>query len=364
MRRSILRTEGYEAAFDGLRASVRIVKLRNMGPAMADDAKAKPLGARSPGAAPDVAREADERRRVEEITRDMEALGHALNERDRQARSDIAQKAEIKSAVADEVPSQPGQPATIPATSQQRKPMARSGGRIRRSKLRLSLAAGIIGLSLVSAEALMPMGAWTKTVQDVYRSAVIKTQRLTVRTNEESGTGWSETPTQNAVPDPKATEEKAASAVATREEDTGQALEETKARAAREMAQARVAAEEAARRQTADDARLKATQSSQIGAEAKPKSDAEVRAQAEKAEAGLKLSEKDRKEVQSALNALGHSMPQITGYFGPRTRAMIMAWQKMQGLPETGFLTGDQLETLRQQAAVALEKNNRAQRPR
>jgi peptidoglycan hydrolase-like protein with peptidoglycan-binding domain len=87
----------------------------------------------------------------------------------------------------------------------------------------------------------------------------------------------------------------------------------------------------------------------------------DARQQAEKAEAGLNLSEQDRKRVQVALNSLGHEFPTVTGYFGPRTRAMIAAWQKVQGLPETGFLTADQLATLLQQAAPALAKYDQAQ---
>jgi len=78
----------------------------------------------------------------------------------------------------------------------------------------------------------------------------------------------------------------------------------------------------------------------------------------EKAEAGLNLSEQDRKKIQMALNSLGHSMPTATGFFGPRTRAMIKAWQKAQGLPDTGFLTEPQLATLFQQAATALPKQD------
>jgi hypothetical protein len=41
---------------------------------------------------------------------------------------------------------------------------------------------------------------------------------------------------------------------------------------------------------------------------------------------------------------------------------MITAWQKTQGLPETGYLTEAQLATLRQQAAAALAKYDQAQR--
>ena len=77
----------------------------------------------------------------------------------------------------------------------------------------------------------------------------------------------------------------------------------------------------------------------------------------EKAEAGLNLSEQDRKKVQMALNSLGHPIS-TDSFFGPRTRAMIKAWQKAQGLPDTGFLTEPQLATLFQQAANALPKQD------
>ena len=87
----------------------------------------------------------------------------------------------------------------------------------------------------------------------------------------------------------------------------------------------------------------------------------DTRQQAERAEAGLNLSEQDRKRVQVALNSLGHEIATATGYFGPRIRVMITAWQKAQGLPETGRLTEAQLATLRQQAAPALTKYDQAQ---
>ena len=79
------------------------------------------------------------------------------------------------------------------------------------------------------------------------------------------------------------------------------------------LAQARAAAQEAAKRQAAEDARLKTEQAARKAAEGKPKSDAEVRGQAERADAGLKLSEQDRKRVQVALtrwatNSYGHGL--------------------------------------------------------
>jgi peptidoglycan hydrolase-like protein with peptidoglycan-binding domain len=75
----------------------------------------------------------------------------------------------------------------------------------------------------------------------------------------------------------------------------------------------------------------------------------------------LNLSEQDRKRVQVALNSLGHPIPTVTGYFGSRTRAMIAAWQKAQGLPDTGYLTEAQLTSLWQQAAPALSKDDEVQ---
>jgi len=94
------------------------------------------------------------------------------------------------------------------------------------------------------------------------------------------------------------------------------------------------------------------------GAQARRVDQAKPAAAPEKAEAGLNLSEQDRKKVQMALNSLGYPMPTVTGFFGPRTQAMIKAWQKAQGLPDTGFLTEPQLATLFQQAANALPKQD------
>jgi peptidoglycan hydrolase-like protein with peptidoglycan-binding domain len=80
-------------------------------------------------------------------------------------------------------------------------------------------------------------------------------------------------------------------------------------------------------------------------------------------EAALHLSDDDRKRVQVALGALGHDIgSRPTGYFGRRTRAMITAWQKAQGQPETGYLTASQLADLRLQAAPALAKYDAEQK--
>ena len=159
----------------------------------------------------------------------------------------------------------------------------------------------------------------------------------------------------------KVAEEKAAAEATARKaaEEKGEA-EAT----ARKAVEGKIAAEAAARK-VAEDIRLtgeegarKAAALPDPAAQAKRADEMKLdpRQQAERAEAGLNLSEQDRKGVQVALNSLGYEFPTATGYFGPRTRAMVAAWQKAQGLPETGFLTASQLATLQQQAASALAK--------
>ncbi|HKU96802.1 MAG TPA: peptidoglycan-binding protein, partial [Vineibacter sp.] len=168
----------------------------------------------------------------------------------------------------------------------------------------------------------------------------------------------------------KAVEEKAAAeqaAAARWREEEAQRAAERKAKAdaeAREKAEAeaRAAAEETARRQAADEARQQAEAEARRAAEAKPKSDAEARQEAEAAEAALRLSDQDRKRVQAALTSLGHDVRSTSGTFGPRTRAMIAAWQKKQGLPETGYLTAVQVAALQQQVADAQAKPEAAPR--
>jgi Putative peptidoglycan binding domain len=328
----------------------------------------KPQVVRSPEPGVGSAREAEERRRVAEIAREIEELGCALEGRDRLARSATAERAKSS-------PAQAGQPvgrvgdhstpesepllvvadATIPASPQQRKLVAEGGPPTRRRKWRTSLAVEIILLSLVAGGALMLMGPPIEIAQGAYRSAVAEIQRLTARENAET----------------EATARKAAEEKALAEEAEWKAAEKkkaveekAKAEAAREMAevQARAAVQEAARRQAAEDARLEAEEAVRKATEGKPKSDAEVRQQAERAEADLNLYEQDRKRVQVALNSLGHEISTVTGYFGPRTRAMITAWQQTQGLPKTGYLTKAQLATLQQQAAAALAKYDQSQR--
>jgi tetratricopeptide (TPR) repeat protein len=183
-----------------------------------------------------------------------------------------------------------------------------------RHKGRTVLAPVIIVLCLAGATSML-IGPPLEIAEDVYRSALAEVQRLT-------------------------------------------GVETVEAEAARKAAEGK-AGLEAAVRSSAEQtpavgiARLKAPEEAREAAEGKPTSTAELREQAEKTESALALPEQDRKKVQVALNSLGHEMPTVTGYFGPRTRAMITAWQKKQGLPETGFLDASQLAALQEQATPA-----------
>jgi hypothetical protein len=378
---------------------------------MADDQNEKPQIVRSPEPGVEAAREAEERRRVAEIARDFEELGRALEGRDRLARFDTAERAESSPAQAgqsaggvgdrstpepeplptvaemssapNEDSPQVGKFATIPAIPQQRKPVAEGSPPTKRRKWGPSLAVSGGAFMLMGPPIEIAQDAYRRAeaemqrltaqgieiAQDAYRRAVAEMLRLTARENAETEAAARKAAEEKALAEEaerKAAEGELAAVAAARrhEEEARQSAEEkARAEAAREMAeaQARAAAQEAAKRQAAEDARLKAEEAARKAAEGKPKSDAEVREQAEMAEAGLKLSEQDRKRVQVALNSLGHEIPTATGYFGPRTRAMITAWQKTQGLPETGYLTEAQLATLRQQAAAASAKYDQAQ---
>jgi hypothetical protein len=378
-----------------MRPCIPSARFANKWGQMADDWSEKRQILRLPKPRDESAREAEERRRVVEITREIEELGRALESRER-AESLPAQAGQSAEGAGNRSPPEPeplatqvGKVATIPSIPQQRKLVAEDGLPTRRRKSGPSVAAVIIVLSLACGGALMLVGPpiqitqdadriaqnTYRSAQDAYRSAVAEMQRLTARENAEAEAAARKAAEEKALAaeterkaveekaaeekalaeeaERKATEEKLAAVAAARrhEDEARQAAEEkAKAEAAREMAeaQARAAAQEGAKRQVVEDGRLKAEEAARKAAEGKPKSDAEGRVQAERAEASLNLSEQDRKGVQVALNSLGHKIPTTTGHFGPRTRAMITAWQKTQGLPETGYLTEAQLATLLQ----------------
>jgi peptidoglycan hydrolase-like protein with peptidoglycan-binding domain len=77
---------------------------------------------------------------------------------------------------------------------------------------------------------------------------------------------------------------------------------------------------------------------------------AETRAQA--AEAALGFNRDARRDIQRDLSLLGFNPRGIDGVFGPGSRAAITAWQRTGGFPSTGYLTAEQVRTLRDAAAV------------
>ncbi|WP_296765391.1 peptidoglycan-binding domain-containing protein [Sediminimonas sp.] len=68
-------------------------------------------------------------------------------------------------------------------------------------------------------------------------------------------------------------------------------------------------------------------------------------------EAALDLDRNARREVQRDLSLLGFDPRGIDGVFGPGSRAAIRAHQRSLGMPETGYLSAEQLRILRRDAA-------------
>ena len=135
--------------------------------------------------------------------------------------------------------------------------------------------------------------------------------------------------------------EAAAAAQKKAEEDRQKAEED------RQRAEAAAAAQK-----KAEEDRLKA-------AEARQKADAEAAALklAETTEAALKLSPVDRQRVQVALTSLGFDTQGSDGVLGPRSREMILNWQRARKqLPTTGYLTAAQQQALLGEAAPAVAK--------
>ena len=133
-------------------------------------------------------------------------------------------------------------------------------------------------------------------------------------------------------------------------------------------AEARQKAEaDALAQKTADEAQQKAEAAAKLKAEAeaKQKVDAEAAAQklaAEIAESALRLGPNDRQHIQVALTSLGFDTQGIDGVLGPRSRAMIQAWQQARNNLATGFLTAPQQQALLGQATSALAKFDEDQR--
>jgi len=125
-------------------------------------------------------------------------------------------------------------------------------------------------------------------------------------------------------------------------------------------AEAKQKAEAEAKQKADVDAKKKADAEAKqkADAEAKQKADAEAAAQkaAEAGETALKLSQPDRQRLQVALTSLGFDTQGADGVFGPRSRDMILGWQKARNQPATGFLTAAQQQALLSEAAPALAK--------
>ena len=75
--------------------------------------------------------------------------------------------------------------------------------------------------------------------------------------------------------------------------------------------------------------------------------DARDKVTAEQSEAALKLKPAVRRNIQTALWALGFNPGVPDGVFGERTRDAIRSWQKSRSLPATGFLDAASAKILR-----------------
>ena len=224
-----------------------------------------------------------------------------------------------------------------------------------------SIAATVIAITFLSGGTLLMVKvSQGENVRDVYVQAVAELQRWAGLVNlgldsiARKAADREGISTENGR---NATEAKLADEAAARrqkQEDEAHDVAEKKptAEAVQKAAEdeAQAAAPEIAKRPAADDSRITAEPVEPKAAAQKSKSDADIRNEAQRAEAGLNLGEQDRKKVQASLSALGHPVPS-TGYFGPVTRAAVAAWQNKQGLPETGFLNEAQLLALHEQAA-------------
>jgi len=116
------------------------------------------------------------------------------------------------------------------------------------------------------------------------------------------------------------------------------------------QAQAQLKAEQEAKERADLEARKKAEEQARLTALAND------RKLAEASEAGLRLSQRDRQQVQVALTSRGFDTKGTDGAFGPRTREMIADWQATKNQPTTGFLTDSQRQLLLREAASALAK--------
>lgn len=72
---------------------------------------------------------------------------------------------------------------------------------------------------------------------------------------------------------------------------------------------------------------------------------------AEDAEDALNLSRSARLDIQRDLTTLGYDTRGVDGLFGRGTRGALRSWQESEGLAATGFVTGEQIARLNDDAA-------------
>lgn len=73
-------------------------------------------------------------------------------------------------------------------------------------------------------------------------------------------------------------------------------------------------------------------------------------------ETAMKLTAKDRRELQTRLRVSGFQPGTLAANFGPGQRKAIQEWQKSRSIPETGFLTPMQATALRAQSEPAYQR--------
>lgn len=77
------------------------------------------------------------------------------------------------------------------------------------------------------------------------------------------------------------------------------------------------------------------------------------------AETRLGLSRADRVSIQRRLSALGYATGGADGILGSRSRQAIRGWQQQNGYAATGYLTGDQIALMRDQAGTLTSQRER-----
>lgn len=90
-----------------------------------------------------------------------------------------------------------------------------------------------------------------------------------------------------------------------------------------------------------------------------------IRNSPERLEDALMLTRAERRAIQNDLVVLGYDTRGIDGIFGPGTRGAITNWQRRNDLPDTGYLTQEQIFQLARQGAdrtLELEAAERARR--